>query len=173
MLHTTTGATATAEAVIMAYAHFRGKRNKTVFSPTLNPQYRAVARTYTQGYEGLQIVGDGPDAPLFASPNALIPLIDSSTALVIVQYPDFLGRIDDLSQLVQAGTCGRCTGSRGGQPDCTGPAQNPRAVRRRYRHRAKGSRWASRFLMAAPTWASSPPRKTTSARSLAGWWVKR
>jgi glycine dehydrogenase subunit 1 len=45
------GATATAEAVIMAYSNFRGKRDKIILAPTINPQYRATVRTYTQGYE--------------------------------------------------------------------------------------------------------------------------
>ncbi|MGQ9833701.1 MAG: glycine dehydrogenase, partial [Candidatus Villigracilaceae bacterium] len=45
------GATAAAEAVNLAYAQFRGKRNKVVVSPSLHPQYRAVIRTYTQGME--------------------------------------------------------------------------------------------------------------------------
>ncbi len=57
------GATATAEAVIMAYQNFRGKRNKVILSPTLNPQYRATARTYTQGHENLLITGDEVSNP--------------------------------------------------------------------------------------------------------------
>jgi len=40
------GATATAEAVNLAYAQFRGKRKKVVISPTVHPQYRAVIRTW-------------------------------------------------------------------------------------------------------------------------------
>ena len=96
------GATAAAEAVILAYSQFRGKRNKIVLSPALNPQYRAVAKTYTQGYEGLQWVGDEINADLHAGPDALIPLIDSQTALVMVQYPDFLGHIFDLTHLTEA-----------------------------------------------------------------------
>ncbi len=43
------GATAAAEAVIMALQVARGKRCKMVLSPTLHPQYRAVIHTYTQG----------------------------------------------------------------------------------------------------------------------------
>ena len=43
------GATAVAEAVSMAYAHFRGKRSKVVLSPALHPQYRETVRTYNQG----------------------------------------------------------------------------------------------------------------------------
>ncbi len=45
------GATAVAEAVNMAFAHFRGKRRKVVVSPAVNPQYRETMRTYTPGDE--------------------------------------------------------------------------------------------------------------------------
>lgn len=94
------GATATAEAVNMAYANFRGKRQKIVVSPALHPQYRETIRTYIQGM-GLSLWGDGPDAELDSSPEALSALIDQDTALVIVQYPDFFGRIFDFAPLIE------------------------------------------------------------------------
>ena len=43
------GASAIAEAVSMAFANFRGKRNEIVISPTLNPQYRETIQSYHQG----------------------------------------------------------------------------------------------------------------------------
>ncbi len=93
------GATALAEAVIMAVAQFRGKRKKIVTSPGVHPQYRAATHTYIQHGE-LQLV----DAELDPSsgPEALMPLIDENTALVAVQYPDFFGRIYDYTQLAEA-----------------------------------------------------------------------
>lgn len=94
------GATAVAEAVIMAYHNFRGKRSRVVLSPALNPVYRQTARTYTQGYENLEYVGDEAGADLDSGPEKLIPLLDDQTSLVIVQYPDFFGRIFDLSGLI-------------------------------------------------------------------------
>ena len=94
------GATAVAEAVIMAYHNFRGKRCRVVLSPALNPMYRQTARTYTQGYE-LEIVGDDETADLDAGPEALLPLINDQTSLVIVQYPDFFGRIFDFTHLIE------------------------------------------------------------------------
>ncbi len=94
------GATAVAEAANMAYAQFRGKRNRVVISPTVNPQYRATMRTYVQGM-GLELAGDDPNANLDAGPEALETLIDDNTALVIVQYPDFFGRIYDFSKLIE------------------------------------------------------------------------
>ncbi|HVN56496.1 MAG TPA: aminomethyl-transferring glycine dehydrogenase subunit GcvPA [Anaerolineaceae bacterium] len=95
------GATATAEAAVMAYWNFRGKRNKMVVAPAVHPHYRGTLRTYLHGYEGLQIVGDEPIADLDAGPEALLPLIDANTALVIVQYPDFFGRIYDFTALIE------------------------------------------------------------------------
>ena len=92
------GATATAEAVNMAYANFRGKRRKIVISPSVHPQYRETIRTYTQGM-GLDLAGD--DALVDSSPEALLPLIGQDTALVIVQNPDFFGRVFDYTQLVE------------------------------------------------------------------------
>src|ERR1041384_1729855 len=93
------GATATAEAVSLAYAQFRGKRKKVVISPTVHPQYRAVVRTYTQGME-LELAGDNPKADLDSQPDELTDLIDDNTALLIVQYPDFFGRIYDYTNLI-------------------------------------------------------------------------
>ena len=93
------GATATAEAVIMAYQNFRGKRNKVILSPTLHPHYRDTSRTYTQGYENLIITGDNVSTPI-GDPAPLIAQLDEDTALVIVQYPDFLGNIYDYTDLI-------------------------------------------------------------------------
>ena len=94
------GATATAEAVNMAQAQFRGKRRKVVMSPSVHPQYRQVVRTYTQGLD-LQLVGDEPTADLPAGPGALEAHIDDNTMLVIVQYPDFFGRLYDYTRLIE------------------------------------------------------------------------
>jgi glycine dehydrogenase subunit 1 len=94
------GATAVTEAVTLAYANFRGKRNKVVLSPALHPHYRQVVRTYNMGTP-IQVVGDeGVD--LQAGPQALLPFIDKDTAVVVVQYPDFFGRLYDYRQLAQA-----------------------------------------------------------------------
>ncbi len=92
------GATAVAEAVSMAIANFRGKRNKIVISPAVHPHYRQTVHTYNPGSE-LVIVGE--DSDIRAGTQALFPLIDSQTALVVVQYPDFFGRIFDLTPLAE------------------------------------------------------------------------
>jgi glycine dehydrogenase subunit 1 len=85
------GATALAEAVILALNQHRMKRKKVLLSATIHPHAREVVRTYTQGM-GLEIVGD---ADCNVGPQQLIDLIDETTTLVAVQYPDFLGHIHD------------------------------------------------------------------------------
>ena len=95
------GATAVAEAASMAYANFRGKRKKVLLSPALHPQYRETVRTYHNGSEVIVADTDREIDPL-AGPEALIPFIDEDTSLVIVQYPDFFGRIYDLTSLAKA-----------------------------------------------------------------------
>ena len=105
------GATATAEAVIMALNSVKGKRKRVVLSPTLNPQYREVVRTYTQGM-GLDIVGDSLSAvdglDKAGDFYALLEMCDKNTACVVVQNPDFLGQLhspaemQDLSDAVHA-----------------------------------------------------------------------
>ena len=91
------GATALAEAVILALNHHRGKRRKVILSPAVHPQAREVVRTYTQGMR-LTIVGD--DACI-NGPAELGQLLDESTALLAVQYPDFFGHIVDFTGLAE------------------------------------------------------------------------
>jgi glycine dehydrogenase subunit 1 len=95
------GATATAEAAVLAFHNFRKKRNKFVLSPAVNPQYRDTMRTYLRGFEQVAFVGDDCEDPM-ASVDNLISHIDKDTALVVVQYPDFYGRITDLSKVAEA-----------------------------------------------------------------------
>jgi glycine dehydrogenase subunit 1 len=95
------GATAAAEAVNMAYAQFRGKRRKVVIAPSVHPQYRAVIRTYTQGME-IELAGDEVTASPDVGPAALAGQVDGDTMLLIVQYPDFFGRVYDYGKLISA-----------------------------------------------------------------------
>ena len=89
------GATAMAEAVIMALNVARLKRKKVVLAPSIHPEYREVVRTYTQGMN-LTIVGDEDPRGDLA---ALKGLVDGETACLIVQVPDFFGRIPSLAVL--------------------------------------------------------------------------
>jgi glycine dehydrogenase subunit 1 len=95
------GATAAAEACIMAYSNYRGKRAKFVLSPSIHPQYRDVMRTYMCGYENVEFFGDEPKNNPMAGPDSLAKLVDENTALVMVQYPDFFGRLFDYTELAK------------------------------------------------------------------------
>ena len=94
------GASAVAEAVIMAVAATR--RKKIVIADTVHPHYRAVARTYAEGPE-LEIVepaverGRQFDGRL--DPDVAAGYMDQDTAALIVQQPNFLGSIEDLRAL--------------------------------------------------------------------------
>lgn len=91
------GATAAAEACVLAYYHYRGKRSKFIVSRYVHPHYRQVIQTYLEGYEGVEIqVLD------HTNPEDLLTALDTNTALVVVQYPDFLGRIVDYNGLAAA-----------------------------------------------------------------------
>jgi len=92
------GATALAEAVIMAMSVARGRRKKVVVAPTVHPEYREVMRTYTQGM-GVTIQGD---ERLSQDLQTLVGMVDEETACLIVQTPDFLGRILDLRGVADA-----------------------------------------------------------------------
>ncbi len=89
------GATSTAEAVITAINVHRMRRKKVIVSRFVHPEYREVIRTYTRGLD-LTIVDQAGES------EDIGEALDEETACLIVQYPDFLGRIEDLSDLAKA-----------------------------------------------------------------------
>lgn len=92
------GATALAEAAIMAVNVNRGKRKKVLILPSVKPTYRKVMRTYTQGMD-IEITGDeNPDTDL----TALTAMLDANTACLVVQSPNFFGELEDLRGLADA-----------------------------------------------------------------------
>jgi glycine dehydrogenase subunit 1 len=98
------GATAAAEAVILALQQVRGRR-RVVMSPVLHPQYRRTVRTYLQG-AGVHFAGDDPPETYSAfqarsRAKHLATCVDETTAVVLVQYPSFVGEIEDLAPLAE------------------------------------------------------------------------
>ena len=92
------GATSMAEAAIMSYNVARGKRNKIIVSPRVDPQYRQVVRTYLPTGQ-LLITGD---EDLNAGLDDLKAMLDGETACLIVQNPDFFGQLLDVDGLAEA-----------------------------------------------------------------------
>jgi len=79
------GATAVAEAAMMAYVHTG--RNEVLVSGYVHPEYVQVLRAFGEG-RGIKVRKG-------AEPN-------KKTAAIIFQQPDFLGLLVDASQLTQA-----------------------------------------------------------------------
>lgn len=90
------GATALAEAVLLALNGAQGKRSKIILSPLIHPQYRAVVRTYLRGTQAAMIVGDD-DA--MADLDGLKALLDEETAALVIQNPNFLGQFEAVEGL--------------------------------------------------------------------------
>ncbi|NIN69383.1 MAG: aminomethyl-transferring glycine dehydrogenase subunit GcvPA [Anaerolineae bacterium] len=87
------GATAFAEAGLMA-ARVTG-RHRLVVASTVHPRYRQVLRTYTQGIgTDIQVVDYGEDGGVDLGQAE--KLLDADTAALMVQYPNFIGCLEDL-----------------------------------------------------------------------------
>jgi glycine dehydrogenase subunit 1 len=90
------GATAMAEGALLA-VNPRRKRTKIVVSGTVHPHYRDVLRTYTTGLDVEVVELPVPTGSLHNDAAGFDEHLDDSTACLIVQYPNFFGRIEDLS----------------------------------------------------------------------------
>jgi len=93
------GSTACWEAVAMATRVT--KRKRAVLSGALHPHYAEVVKTMAQ-FTGDEIAAAQPSIQPEADLDGLIARIDEDTACVVVQYPDILGRISDLSKVAEA-----------------------------------------------------------------------
>lgn len=93
------GSTACWEAIVMARRIT--KRAKALLSTGLHPHYRSVARTMAK-YTGDVLVDGDPSLEAGTDWAALAGSIDKDTSCVVVQYPDILGRIDDMTKLAEA-----------------------------------------------------------------------
>jgi glycine dehydrogenase subunit 1 len=93
------GATALAEAVLLALTVAAGKRRKIVLSPAVYPQYRAVIKTYLRGTHAATVVGDEDNA---ADLDQLKGLLDRDTAALVIQNPNFFGQCEPTKGLAEA-----------------------------------------------------------------------
>ncbi|MBR86618.1 MAG: aminomethyl-transferring glycine dehydrogenase [Rhodospirillaceae bacterium] len=89
------GATATSEAVLMACRITR--RDKIILSNGLHPHYSEVIKTNSRHLK-LSI-----GSTSVWNKKALCELIDENTACIVVQNPDFFGRVQDFTELSE--TC--------------------------------------------------------------------
>ncbi|MGD9562601.1 MAG: aminomethyl-transferring glycine dehydrogenase subunit GcvPA [Pyrinomonadaceae bacterium] len=91
------GSTAMAEAYLMAQRVTR--RNKIVVADSVHPEYREVAKTYTQ-HGDAEIVTATFDEK--TGRVADLSVLDDKTAALVVQSPNFFGCIENLERLSKA-----------------------------------------------------------------------
>ncbi|MCM8750061.1 aminomethyl-transferring glycine dehydrogenase subunit GcvPA [Thermomicrobiaceae bacterium CFH 74404] len=94
------GATALAEGALLSVSLPR-QRTKIVVAGTVHPYYRSVLQTYTRGLlvtvEELPL----PHETLLTTPEMVAPYLDERTACLVVQYPNFFGRIEDIAAFAE------------------------------------------------------------------------
>lgn len=90
------GATACAEALLMAIRY--QKRENVLVADSLHPHYQAVIRQYLRGYnsqlEQIPFLEKGE-----LNFDALEKLCTTSTAAILIQYPNFFGGIEDIQRV--------------------------------------------------------------------------
>jgi len=93
------GSTACWEAIGMARRITR--RSKSILSSGLHPHYVSVANTMAR-FTGDVLETALPELAAATDAERLIASIDGETSAVVVQYPDILGRIADLTPIAEA-----------------------------------------------------------------------
>jgi glycine dehydrogenase subunit 1 len=93
------GSTAMWEAISMA--HRITRKTRTVISSGVHPHYVSVAKTMAKFTEDMLETAP-PELTAETDTDRLIAGIDGETSAVVVQYPDILGRITDLTPVADA-----------------------------------------------------------------------
>ena len=92
------GGSAATEAVLMALATVRN-RNKVLTSSAVHPQYRQILEAYLRNIDAeLVVVPAGNDG----SSASIIDSVDDKTACVLIQHPNFNGRLEDVAAIADA-----------------------------------------------------------------------
>jgi glycine dehydrogenase subunit 1 len=89
------GGTALAEAAMLSAA--QTKRKKVLISAAVHPEAKDVVKTYAKG-QYIEVV-EVPFKDGITDLEALEEMTDENTAAVIVQYPNFFGRIENMNEL--------------------------------------------------------------------------
>src|SRR5204862_6461902 len=92
------GSTAMAEAVLMAERVTR--RRKVIVSSAVHPQYLEGAHTYVQ-HAGIDLQPANFDPTTGQTPVSAFDGIADQTAAIVIQSPNFLGCIEDVSALAE------------------------------------------------------------------------
>lgn len=96
------GASAAAEAVLMARRIQPASRRRVLVSRALHPQYRAVIATYLRNLVDIELEEIPFDGTGGTDLAALAKRINDQSMCVLVGYPNFFGVIEDLAQIKSA-----------------------------------------------------------------------
>jgi glycine dehydrogenase subunit 1 len=96
------GASAAAEAVLMARRIQPLSRRRVLVSRALHPQFRAVIATYLKNLSDIQIEEIPFDSTGGIDLDALTDRLDPRSMCVLVGYPNFFGVVEDLAPIQSA-----------------------------------------------------------------------
>ena len=99
------GASAVAEAVILAYAH--NKKNKILVSPYLNKNYLSVLKSYVNNLN-LELIEIPETENGTINIESLEILVTEEISSIIIQSPNYLGQIENWSkvkELIKSTNC--------------------------------------------------------------------
>ncbi len=92
------GGSAATEAVLMALSSVKN-RNKVITSDAVHPQYRDILEAYLENIDVELVVVPSSDS---GTSEAMIDAIDDQTACVLIQHPNFFGRLEQVKQIADA-----------------------------------------------------------------------
>ncbi|MCI0335042.1 MAG: aminomethyl-transferring glycine dehydrogenase subunit GcvPA [Planctomycetes bacterium] len=92
------GGSAAAEAVLLAMS-VTGRPKKVVVAAGVHPQYREILRTYFECIGAELVTVAAPSG--VAAPADVVKAVDSETACVLVQHPNFFGCLEDVAGLAK------------------------------------------------------------------------
>jgi glycine dehydrogenase subunit 1 len=96
------GASAAAEAVLMARRIQPASRRRVLVARALHPQYRAVIATYLQNLADMRLEEIPFDGSGGTDLDVLNDRLDDRSMCVLVGYPNFFGVIEDLAPIKSA-----------------------------------------------------------------------
>jgi glycine dehydrogenase subunit 1 len=93
------GGSATAEAMLMALAVTR-RTGEVVVAGSVHPEYRQILATFLDHLGPNLITVPATDGRV--SPESVAQHVTDQTAAVVVQYPNFLGQLEEVRDIVEA-----------------------------------------------------------------------
>ncbi|KAA5544534.1 aminomethyl-transferring glycine dehydrogenase subunit GcvPA [Roseiconus nitratireducens] len=92
------GGSAATEAVLMALASVK-KRHKVITSDAVHPEYREILEAYLQNIDAELVVVPASES---GTSEGILDAIDEQTACVLIQHPNFFGRLEQVRKIADA-----------------------------------------------------------------------